>query len=268
MSLRSLALPLAAAGAFFGLVAPASAQTQALALVSSDGPVELTCFGQTCAAEFSSFCLQPERGSPTPETRFALAPGADIRVVGQRRDGGTVELNPAEALTFQAIRTHVAVRVTMSRARLAELGLARLTVAVGERVALLPTPGPDEPAMSASELAAIATSLRPLGQRIVDHDGERMLALRAMDRMINLLPPGGRESEAERAVVWDRAVGPEAFTGAPESVAALVRRVHDDCANGSANGVQPSMRSCIQSRHDTTMGGLNNDFWDSVKNGT
>jgi hypothetical protein len=36
----------------------------------------------------------------------------------------------------------------------------------------------------------------------------------------------------------------------------------------SERAMQPSMRACIQSRHDTVMGGLNNDYWDKVKNGT
>ena len=43
---------------------PATAAPQALALVATHGKVALNCDGHVCKAEFSTFCLQPDRMSP------------------------------------------------------------------------------------------------------------------------------------------------------------------------------------------------------------
>lgn len=267
MRLRRVVVSLAAAGALAGLALPAAAQMQALALVSSDGPVELTCHGATCAAEFSSFCLQPELASPTPYTRYAMAPEPDVRLVGERADGSAVALDPSE-LQIKVLRTHVAVRLSLPHMHLLERKLSRVTVEIGDKVALLPEPEAGETPLGEGEIAAITTTLRELGDQVVDSDGDRMRAARLMVRMINALPPGGRESPETRARIWDSTIQPEDLAGAPASSRELVRHVHDFCAYGSARSLAPSMRSCLQSQHDTIMGGLNSDYWDKVKNGT
>jgi len=266
--LRHLVLPLAAAGAIAGFAAPASAQMQALALVSNDGPIQLACQGRICGAEFSSFCLQPELGTPTPEVRYRPASAEHIRLTGVTRDGREIALDPAKELDFRAVRTHVAVRISMQRARFHELDLKSLEIEIGPEVALLPEVSPGEPELSASQVAAIASSLRPLGTEMVDRDGQRMTALRLMSRMINGLPPGGRESPAEREAVWGQSFRPGVLAGVSEPALERVRHAHDFCAFSSARANQPSMRACLQSLHDTTMGSLNNDYWERVKNGT
>ena len=264
MMLRTLVL----AAAVLGFAQPAAAQYQALALVNSDGPVELACHGRICAAEFSSYCLQPELGTPTPETRYGPVSTENIRLTGLLRDGGTVALDPATELRYSAVRTHVAVRLSMDRARFYELDLAKLTVEIGPRVALIAAPQAGEPPLGPGEIAAITGSLRPLGEQVVDRDGERMRALRLMGRMINALPPGGRENEVERAAIWGQSFRPGELAEVPESALARVRHAHDFCAFSSSRSMQPSMRTCLQSLHDTTMGSLNNDYWARVKSGT
>lgn len=267
MSLTRIVVSLAALGALASLSPPAAAATQALALVRSGGPVELVCHGATCAAEFSSFCLQPELDSPTPYTRYSMAPEPDIRLVGERADGSTLTLDPEE-LQIKVLRTHVAVRLSLPHLRLLENKFSRVTVEIGDKVALLPEPEDGEAPLGAGEIAAITTSLRDLGHQVVDSDGERMRAARLVVRMINALPPAGRESAEAREAIWERSVRPQELAAAPATSRELVRQVHDFCANGSANSLAPSMKSCLQSQHDTIMGRLNGDYWERVKNGT
>lgn len=266
--LRNLALSVVAAGALVGLATPASAQYQALALVNSDGPVELACQSRSCSAEFSSFCLQPEMATPTPDVRYDPASAEHIRLTGLTRDGRKITLDPAKELSFRAVRTHVAVRIAMDRVRFHELNLASLKLEIGPQVSLLPDAANGEPPLSAGQIASITGSLRPLGSEVVDHDGERMTALRLMDRMINALPPGGRENAAERKAIWSQTFRPNELAGVPQAALERVRQAHDFCAFGSAHADQPSMRACLQSLHDATMGSLNNDYWARVKNGT
>lgn len=268
MSPRSLLLSLAAVGALLAVSAPARAAVQALALVRSDGPVELVCRGATCSAEFSGFCLEPELASPTPQTRYRLSPAPEVRLVGHRADGSTVAFDAAKEIAIKVMRTHVAIRLSVPHMRLLEHKLTRLTVEVGARVTLLPEPEAGETPLGPSEIATITTNLRTLGDRIVDSDGTRMPAARLMERMINDLPPGGRERPEVRAAIWHESIRPQDLEGAPEETRTLVRHVHDFCAFNSANSLSPSMRSCLQSQHDTVMGGLNSDYWNKVKNGT
>jgi len=260
-------LSLAALGTLAATSLPAAAATQALALVRSGEPVELICHGATCAAEFSSFCLQPELASPTPYTRYTMAPGPDVRLRGMRADGGIVELD-ANELRIKVLRTHVAVQLSLPHLRLLEHKLAKVTVEIGDKVALLPEPEAGETPLGAGEITAITTSLRDLGDQVVDSDGERMRAARLLVRLINALPPGGRESAEVRATIWDGNIRPRDLEDAPATSRDLVRQMHDFCAYGSANSMAPSMRSCLQSQHDTIMGGLNSDYWERVKNGT
>ena len=268
MIIRTIALSLAAAAAMLAFSAPAQATTQALALVKSGGPIELACYGRTCGAEFTSFCLQPERRSPTQDTRYELAGVQDIKLVGHRADGSRVVLDAAKELEIRALRTHVAVRLSVPRARLNELDLDKVTVEVGEKVALLPFPGTDEVPMSASEVVAVKTSLRTLGAMLVDNDRTSMQAVRLVNRMVNALPPGGRVAMSVREKIWKQTIRPEDLATAPPSAKELLQQAYDHCTYGAKHSLQPSMRHCLQSEHDAMLSKLNGTYWDAVKNGS
>ena len=136
--------------ALAGLVLGAGAvqaAPQSLALVATEGAVELTCEGGACAAEFSTFCLQMDRVSPRPGTPYRQA-GGEIRLVGTTEEGRTVELDPRRYLKFDSLRTHLALRISVPRHEIDRLGLARVAVAVGENMTLVPDQTAEvEPAM-------------------------------------------------------------------------------------------------------------------------
>ena len=269
MKFRLTVMGLAAA-ALAALSGPAAAQgtTQALALVESHGPVQLVCHGRDCWAEFSSFCLQEDRRSQNPDTRFELASKQDIQLIGERADGSQVILAPEKELQFSAYRTHVAVRVGLARSRLNELDLEKVTLTIGQKVALLPMPTAAEPAIGAAEVAYITSSLRPTGKRIVDSDNKRMATARLINRMINALPPGGRVARAVRDGLWAATMTPAKLASVSTASRELMTSIYQHCLHGANYAQHSSMRGCLESKHDTLLGDLNMDYWAAVKKGS
>jgi hypothetical protein len=247
---------------------PAAAQMQALALVESGGPIELACHGRDCWAEFSSFCLESDKRSPTRDTQYLLAGIQDVRLVGERADGARVVLDPAAELRISALRTHVAVRVAVPRRRLNELNLVSLAVEVGAKVALLPIPAAGEVPRSAAENAMAKTELREAGNGIVDEDAQGMPAARLVSRMINALPPRGRAEASVRDSLWQRTIRPGELAATPASSKQLLKAAHAYCIDGAKYSAHSSMRSCLQSQHDSILGKLNDTYWKAVETGS
>ncbi len=127
---------IAAVVAFGSFAVNARAAPQVLALISTEGAVQLACNGGECAATFSSFCLQNERSSPPSATAYQLAGAEDLRVTGLYRQGRKVSLDAMRVLKLTAMRTQVAVRISVAESRLAELGVSRVSIDVGDSVAL------------------------------------------------------------------------------------------------------------------------------------
>ena len=89
----------------------AQAAPQVLALIATNGKVDLVREGRACSAELTSFCLDVGRFSPAPGTAYHLAGAADVRLVGTAADGRSLSLDPQAFLRFESARSHVAVRV-------------------------------------------------------------------------------------------------------------------------------------------------------------
>lgn len=240
--------------------APALAAPQPLALVATLGPVELNCDGHECAAEFSAFCLQEDRGSP--DRGHVYRPLGAVGLTALDASGRETPL-PVEALRAQALRTHVAVRLSVAESVLKARGLSRPRVTVGEDAALAPAPTADDPRpLAAEELAAAAGPLRQVGARIVDRDGERMPAVRILNRLLNALP--SQASAEPREEIWAR-VGAPAAQGLPAESVKRAKAIHDLCQLSVETGVDSSLRRCLEGRHDGLLGGLNGAYWRAVK---
>ena len=97
----------------FVLPGLAVAALQTLGLVATNGPVELKCEAGYCKAEFSSFCLQEERGAPTKGTPYFAMDTQGIQVTASTSDGRQISLSPAMDLTMTASRGHVAVLLSI-----------------------------------------------------------------------------------------------------------------------------------------------------------
>lgn len=261
--IRAAALSAVAAGMF---AVPAGAAPQVLALIGGDA-VELACEGDTCAADLSSFCLQPERRSPDRGEGYRLAAGAPVRLLATAADGTTVELDAAAHLRFESLRTHVAVRVTLDGATLGRHGLSGARIEVGDNVSLLPAAvAGDRDPLRAGEVAVATGPLRELGARLVDRDPVAMAAARVTTRLINALPRQGGETAGGRAVVWRQAVRGGGDAGDP--ALRLAREVHDRCQTETRQGSHGSLRQCLETEHDMLVGGLNTKYWDALKTGS
>lgn len=249
-------------GACLAAVA-AHAAPQPLALVATLGPVELRCDGRECAAEFTAFCLQEERGSP--DRGHAYSPVGSIAVAARDAEGRETAL-PVALLEARALRTHVAVRLSVPERALRERGLSRPTVTVGEEASLAPVAvSGDANPLGAEELATAAGPLRAVGARVVDLDPERMPAARIVNRLLNALPP--QASAEQREGIWARVAEPAA-EGLPEAAVQRAKAIHDLCQLAVQTGVDPSLRRCLEGRHDSVVGGLNGAYWRAVKTGS
>jgi hypothetical protein len=258
--MRVFAFSFAAAAAL--AAAPALAAPQPLALVATLGPVELDCDGRDCAAEFSAFCLQSERGSP--DRGHAYRALGEVRVVALDAEGREAAV-PLELLEARALRTHVAVRLSIPEAALRARGLTGPRVTVGEDAALAPAQAADDPRpLGSEELATAAGPLRRVGARIVDLDDERMPAVRILNRLLNALPPQQAEG---REGLWARVAAPAAEGVPPEGVK-RARAIFELCQLAVQTGVDPTLRRCLEARHDGLLGGLNGAYWRAVKTGS
>ena len=246
-----------------GWPSDARAAYQIMGLVASAGAVPLTCSRGECAAEFSSFCLQPDRASPPRGAQYYAIGGAGITVIGTTVAGRTLTIARADDLRITAQRGHNAVRISISAATLSALGLKSIAIDVGEGVSLVPKAIAGDPKPQTDVDIALATGpLRVLGSRIVDRGGDRVDAARQTARLINALPRDGRASEATRKGIWQTVDLSPAEPGH-----ALVESGFDLCYDVTRSGLM-SLRQCLGSLHDRLISKLNVEYWKAVETGT
>ncbi len=247
----------------------AGAAYQIIGLIASAEPVPLTCRGGECSAEFSSFCLQPNRASPPRGARYRAIGGTGITIVGTTVDGRTLPMTRADGLRITAQRGHNAVRISVPVATLVALGVESVAIDVGEGVSLVPEPIVGDPNPQTEADIAIATGpLRVLGSRIVDHGGDTTMAARLTNDLINALPEGGRVGPEVRDGLWDDATRARLQPAITPGARALARGAYERCRANLAGGSIFTLRQCLGSRHDRFLGELNNEYWDKLKVGS
>lgn len=247
----------------------ASAAPQALALVATGSEVQLNCEAGHCAAEFSTFCLQPNRLSPIRGTDYQLADAGAVQVTATTHDGRSLSLPPAEVLTFTSARNHVAMRIGVSPEHVGRLGLKSVSISVGENVTVTPTPraGDGDP-IGEAEFAIATGPLRELGSRIVDNNRERMAAARITSMLINKLPADDDRRAGAARDLWNSTVT-AARTNALYTVGEkIAKRAVDLCDFAVKRKMYGSLRRCLQSEHDVLVNILNSDYWKAVKTGS
>ena len=167
--------------AFGVLGRTAVAAPQILALVASKGDATpMTCVDGKCRAELTSFCLQQSRPIPEAGTVYqAIAPN-DLTLIVELADGTTRRVPAGDLLTLTAARSNTSVYASLGTPQIAKLGAVKLSVVVGERTSILPTPksGDSKPQLDEDVTFTTAT-LRKLGTRLVDNGGARIEAARA-----------------------------------------------------------------------------------------
>ena len=257
-----------AAAAFALALAPlagATAAPQILALVQTEGAKPLSCDGAECYAEFSSFCMEPRRASPSHASLYLPAEGALITLVATAPDGTMRRLPSPPEARYVSQRGYAAVRVSVPESLRRALGAERLAIEIGRRVALIPKPLPSH--HRPHEAEQIATALGPnrlLGEEIVEHAGERTQGVRLLSYLINALPEGRKAGARARETLWTRALA-EAPSGIAETGREIAADGLEGCRDKLDDGDVFSLRECLQYRHDHLMWLLNHKYWKSVR---
>jgi hypothetical protein len=203
MQFRTFAIAAALAAA---PLTGASAEPQILGLLAQSEPLTLNCSGGECFAEFSSFCMEPDRDSPSHETAYQPFDEADLTLVASTPTGEK-RLSARDLASFISVRGYAAVRVSVPETVLADLGASSVALAVGRHVALMPTADPKYRRPHESQEIALAKGPRRLaGERIVDQGGDKAAAARVLGRLINGLPERGPINPAAREALWDQRI--------------------------------------------------------------
>jgi len=256
------------AGLAMAAPAPAVGAPQALALVATGKPVQLACGGDGCAAEFTAFCLQPERTSPTPGTDYRLSRKSRITASANARDGRKLALAPRTDLRFQAMRGHTAIRISLTPEAMGRLDIQSVSLTLAAHVVLAPQAvAGDENPISAEDLALVEDSLRPLGTMVVDENQEGMAAARLANRLINLLP-GYENDVASTAKHWRGLMAGARRDGLRSMAVRYAQNAYDLCRYYADRVVQGDMRRCLQGQHDRLMKGLNSKYWKAIRTGS
>ncbi|MFQ5955268.1 MAG: hypothetical protein ACE5JZ_09425 [Kiloniellales bacterium] len=263
-----LGLVAVAVAALIGTTQSANAAYQMLALVASNQTVPLRCQGGHCAAEFSAFCLQPTRGSPPRGAPYRPVGGDGITLVATTTDGRTVEFDGGDHLQIVALRSHVAVRVSLAVEKLGALGARSVAVRVGANVSLVPEPIVGDPDPQTPWEIEVATGpLRRIGTRLVDNGRDTVIAARMTNDLINRLPERGRIESAARDSLWRDAAHGWAQQMVTDDARERARRAYERC-HDTPLGQYFTMRQCLGSMHDHLMGKLNNAYWDAIRVGS
>ena len=257
-----------ALAAFMGTTQGANAAYQVLALVASNDIVPLDCRGGDCTAEFSTLCLQPTRGSPPRGVRYRVVGGDGITIVATTTDGRRVELAGNDHLQVVALRSHIAVRISLPVDKLEALGLKTVALRVGANVSLVPEPiiGDANP-QTAWDIEVATGPLRRLATRMAEEARDTVMAARMTNDLINRLPARGRLEPAARESLWREVTRKWSQTADTDAARERARGAYARCID-TALAQYFTLRQCMGSMHDSFLGELNNAYWDALKVGS
>lgn len=254
--------------------APAGAAPQVLGLVADNGfPTPLTCDGFQCSAQFSTFCLQEARSSPSTGTAYAPAPDGAVWLVATAPDGRSVRLPAADHLRIGTLIGFTSVTMSLPEGERAELAGAlgaepadvQLAVEVGPGVSLVPVPVAGDPDPQSEQEIALATGpMRAAAERTFEAEGAAADAARLTTLLINAMPARGRETPDQRDTLFDRmAALPQASALSPAGVQ-TARGLYAECRISVESSSMFSMRECLRLRHADLMARSNRKFWDET----
>ncbi len=246
---------------FVGVVlAPvaAAAAPQMLGLIATDKPVKLTCRGDVCMAELSTFCLQKERASPETGTVYRVAEGSSSALIVAGADGAIREL-PVRNPRFETLRGMSAVRITIDRRALPEGSGVSLQVLANASLVPVPAAHHSRP-LTPAEISETTGAMRAVGTRTVDRSPEA-LVLRGLSEALNR-PMRQREFKESDASGPAAPLIRECARQVVHSQALRSRTIGIyGYWTGRGIGHEPSLRACLETAHDGLVGRLNEDYW-------
>ena len=235
---------------------------QALGLVATRDAMPLQCNDEACIGFLSSFCLEEERMPPVARRAYAPAPGTEIALIVETKDGRTVRLPGADTLSFNVRLDFTSILAKVPMSRLAALSPARVSIHIAPLATLLPVPQPDDlDRHSPAELKLVLGPYRQTGTRFFDEGGETGETVSMMTQMINRLPRLARAPEGARSdklqAVLNGADGRASSTGARARFQGIVA----GCENMLETTGRMNMRGCLTYRHEVMQTETNRAFW-------
>ena len=266
---RAIFLVSALTFAAFGLARPATAAPQILGLVAYNDAGPMTCQMGQCSAELITLCLQKHRDNPLPGTRYQFQGKEAAALLVTDAEGNQRSLPASEHVNITTARSFTAVRVEITERKLRELGGVKVALTVGSGVSLLPEPVPgDRNPITQHEIDYTTAFLRVEADRWLKGTGDRTVAARMVNRMVNIAPRVGRLDADGRAQLWDKVANTEA--GAERAAGRqYARELFGECKYVVEDvGHFFSMRRCLETKHDELMLDMNTAYWDATKPGS
>ena len=238
------------------------ATPQVLAVVETVEPLRVTCAGETCWTELSTFCLQHESPAPLHGTPYRVASGGGLDLLVTTRDGAVRRLPAGAHLRFESVRGFTAVTATISRGALDALDAVSAALAVGANVSLLPNgPTVDADFEDEANTRRATGPLRTAGQRVVEGSGARIHSVRAINALLNHLPTiDDHAPPASREALWRAALTGRLGTLPPASLVPA-RGVLDICADRYRSLAGQSLSRCLSNHHDAMLEKLTHEYW-------
>ena len=245
----------------------AQAAPQILALITTNGATPLTCADGVCAAEFSAFCMEPDRAGPGHKSPYRLADtpaNSDLTLVARTSTGEELRLPVGDDAQFESLRGYAAVRISLPQRLLAELDATALAIEVGADVALLPVALPSHHRPHKPEQIARALGPnRAIGADIVDNGGAGADTARLLNGLINALPAAGPVAAEARQSLWTHGTS-EIAPALLESGGDRAKHAYDSCLAEVSSDGRFSLRRCLEHAHDYAMWELNRRYWLAV----
>ncbi len=262
ISFRSIVCAVGLAGAVSFAGSGALAAPQVLGLVASNGvPTPLDCSGAECMAHFSAFCLQQNRPAPSHGDPYVVAPGGRLTLIATTRTGETLRLPGDRYLEIRSQIGFTSVRMTLAKAKLAELGATSVAVEVGPSVSLLPVATAGDPNPQSDDEIALATgAMRQAAGRTFEQPGLASDAARITAVLINALPRQ-EESAAQRNGLWVAMAASPAVAGATADGRTAAQQIYEACKLSVESRSTFSMRNCLELRQADLLAQTNHAFW-------
>jgi hypothetical protein len=263
MSFRSALFILSAIAAVGMPASGASAASQVLGLVASNGlPTPLTCVDGRCSAQFSTFCLQQNRPAPSRGDDYAVAAGGSLTLVARNAAGQTFRVPAGDGLQIHSLIGFTSVDISLPTAKLAELGATAVAVEVGPAVSLVPVATAGDPNPQTDDELALATGpMRLAATPMFEAPGTASDAARIATVLINALPARGSESADARNGLWVAMLDNPALSGATATGRDAAEQMYEACKISVESHSAYSMRNCLELRHADLLAETNHKFW-------
>ena len=239
----------------------ANAAPQILAAIKTEIPQPMGCEDGVCRVEIATFCLQKDRGGPLPGTLYIPHPDSEFTLVLIGQDGNQTEV-PANALIkLKAKRGFTAVQGEIEQAKLLELGASSAALITPADVVLLPAKDtvPNEEANHAFK------TLLPQADQWFNGETEnslqKALTLRLVNSLINETPTLGKLNDTDRKNLWNKVA-----QNTPQKPGKFqANEMFDACEWRVEIGRYPTLRSCLEIKHDSLLMDINQRYWQVVK---